>query len=268
MPRRTATLEFYNALVEAFTRNPGNANVAAKEVQCNYRTARDAWEYGIQDVGAPIKDVVANIQAIVRGKLKEHDANTAEEREQLRVKIKAEAEKVAAEMQAEKAQLADEHYLIKMKEAELAAKLQVGQLLRDAKVDAAETIAKEVRLSRGARLCAERIYDLAEHIFTSSNVEKLAQFVISAMAGDLTPSEAAKFLQTLASFGKEANTVAKLALELERLRVGKPTEIVKVEVENLNEADALAIVEDAAAAAALLKNSDGEEQKPAVEELN
>lgn len=262
--RRTKTLSFYNELVELFSKYPDDINRVSKTIGCAYMTAKKVWEEGVSGVGGPIKDVVFGLQAPVRGLLAQHA-----EAEAIVIGTVAEGLFARMEREAEEAEDAD-FYSNKMIEAEHTAKKRVEQLLRDAKVDAAETMAKEANLSRSARACAESIYELAERIFTSANVQTLAQFVISALSGgELKPSEAAKFLQTLASFGKEANTVAKLALELERLRVGKPTEIVKVEIENLNEADALAIVEDAAAAAALLRDGESaEEKKPTIEELN
>jgi len=261
MSTRTKTLAFYNELVEAFAKSPDNLNVVAKQVGVAYGTVKRAWERGIPGVGGPIRDVIFGIQAPVRGLLLQGRGEEAS--------VGTAPEGLFAKMDREREEAQDQElYNNKMLEAEHTAAKRVEQLLRDAKVDAAETMAKEAGLSRSARACAEAIYELAERIFTSANVQTLAQFVITALSGgELKPSEAAKFLQTLASFGKEANTVAKLALELERLRVGKPTEIVKVEVENLNEADALAIVEDAAAAAELLREGD-EEKKPAVDELN
>ncbi len=257
--RRAHTLAFYNELVNAYAKEPENHNQVSRMVGCAYATAKKAWDQGISGIGGPIRDVVFGLQAPTRGLLLEG------RRDEVMASIVPEGLFARMEREAEEAQDAD-LYSTKMIEAEHTAKKRVEQLLRDAKVDAAETMAKEARLSRSARECAESIYDLAERIFTSGNVETLAKLVISAMSGEdgLKPSEAAKFLQTLASFGKEANTVAKLALELERLRVGKPTEIVKVEIENLTEVDALAIIEDAAAAAALLRD----EEKPEVDKLN
>jgi hypothetical protein len=125
---------------------------------------------------------------------------------------------------AAKAAQTEREYLAKIKEAELAAKTKYQKLVEDARMDAAQTSADEALMGRMGRRVAMASQGLAVTLFGDVRVlaEKLsARLDVSKMSG----AEAVVYIRTLTTLARESNRTAKLALELERLRVGNPSSI-------------------------------------------
>lgn len=242
-------------------------SAAAKACGVGPETVRRMWEYGWPDKPGfiPIKDLIGREQLFARAARDgfgsgEPAAIAAQEviQDSLSVAEKATksaeamlvraareaeaAEKRARELMAEaemrlnaveelsKKKLADAEDIARatLGNAELQARTRLADLLRRAKVDAAETMADEAQAAKFGRKAALGAAAIAALVL------KDAQLIASQLRtslGDLsklTPMQAMRIAREMIRLVESAEKALILALQAERLRVGQPTEVLGI----------------------------------------
>jgi hypothetical protein len=212
----------YKTLLAAFVEAPGNVSGAARAASCHNDTARRAWEHGWPEQGlAPIHQVLAEQFTTTRALRAEKQAAEAalEEARQAANEKLAEAEAKATALVATAEQ-----------EAERRGRQRLAEFEERAHLDAAEQRADEATLCRAARRNALAVQGFVASVLQNARV--LAEKITSAIqSGALTPQQALSFGDRMVRGARDAHEAAKLALQLERIRVGDPTEIIAVKVE-------------------------------------
>jgi len=117
----------------------------------------------------------------------------------------------------------------RMAQAEAEAKARFANLMDKARIDAAEVMADEAASTKFGRKAAVGAAAMAAIVLQEA--QAMAQQVREAMKSlkDLSPKEAIRIVRDLVVLAKEAQKVVIYALQAERLRVGKPTEVVGIE---------------------------------------
>lgn len=188
--RRVIDLDFYESLVSAFLAVPGNASAAAREAGCDRRTAARAWSLGWPRKGfAPIKQRVEDEQRAARARLLRDEQDAREAKRDAAAKLEADASIDRAKSRAEEA-----------------------RAVRAARANALALQGATARLNRGALALAQRI----EAQLLNTNDE----------AAKLKPREAVALLRQVAAINRESNDAARLAVQLERLVLGEPDQVV------------------------------------------
>lgn len=102
MARRVITHEMYDAMLQAFREQPGNASYAARAASCERRMAARAWEKGwpAQPWARPIRDVLTQERIQAKARQFKEQEQAAKREQELREKAKQEAiDALAAEGQ-------------------------------------------------------------------------------------------------------------------------------------------------------------------------
>ena len=213
MANRQLTHAIYNALVAAYREKPEDHRHAAQAAKVNWRTARRGWEHGWTPRLAwapPIKDVILNEQKATRARL-------ADEREQ-------------------------------QTRAEVKAAITTPPVIQaKAREDALDTRLQEARVVRAARVDAIALLE------TCGEVMKGVVQVVPEMKrsiASMDPLRAVGVLRRLGSLMRDATECGYRALQLERLQVGAPTEIIGVSSVGMEDAEretrrTLALLEEA-----------------------
>lgn len=252
--RQADVHKLFVQLVEVFRKVPGNISHAATSLGIHRATARRGWFQGWPNWGVkPIKEIIHEEQALARAAM--HNAEQTAHARIAAAALEA-AEKLQAAENAAQARLgeADVLYAEKLAQAEQDARKRLTDLLDKAKLDAAETMAHEANISRSARGTSIALLAVASHIFQAQNIPAIAKLFTTALTGgSLKPREAAMLLRALSRFGFDVNQTAKLALDIERERLGQPIAHVQVDVKNMSLVDALKEIDDAHALAQLLR---------------
>lgn len=193
MANRQITHAIYNALVVAYREQPEGHKLAAERAGVNWRTARRGWERGWAPrlPWAPaIKDVVANEQKEARARL-----------------VIKQAQQAQAEVQA--AVTTPAAIQAKAREDALDSRVQEAKLVRASRENTLVLLGLTQPVLKGLRGVAARIEDL----LASSKP---------------TSGQALDIYDKLSSIMLRTNEAAKLALQMERLLIGAPTEILGV----------------------------------------
>ena len=130
-----------------------------------------------------------------------------------------------AEVEARGAELLKE----RLAAADAEAKAKFASLMDKARVDAAEVMADEAAATKFGRKAAVGAAAMAAIVLQEA--QAMAQQVREAMKTlkELSPKEAIRIVRDLVVLAKEAQKVVIYALQAERIRVGKPTEVLGVE---------------------------------------
>ena len=99
--------ERWERILEAFRRDPGNINGAAKAANANWRTAKWQWEHG--SAGRPaMREIIAAEQAALRAQLAVERSHNDEITERNRAVQAEEFRQMRAELTTAQAQMAEE----------------------------------------------------------------------------------------------------------------------------------------------------------------
>lgn len=234
--------EQYEAAVAAYRAHPGDHIYVGHATSLSNAICIRLWDKGLPFKNLrPIKEVLDEEHRLARILRAESLAN-----EKL---AQAEATLSNADAQA----------LERMRQAEADVKAKLRELHEKAKIDAVQVMAEEATIVAAARKVALSLHGLAAQVLQKANVSAFANAYVAALQGDLSPREAQSLLRTLSSFGKDLAQLDLDVLDAERKRLGQPTDIVKVEVEHMEKEDALRVIDEAANAAALLREDEDEE---------
>lgn len=222
MGRRKITPEFYRALTDAFRELPSDHSGAARLVRertgstCDRRTAIRAWEIGWPKLELlPISELL-------------------------------EKEKVAARAA-----------LVAVETAELLTSATNDEALvrEQARIDAIKARTEEGRLVRTSRANVLALLESSEELL--DGYRKLAPKVKKALekidTEDLDPEKAARMLWRIAISSRAAIDAGMRTLQMERLLLGQPMEIIGIRDMDLDESDVLEELEEAAEMAARIR---------------
>ncbi len=220
MGRKAVTPELYEALVAAFRDAEShkgeegvNMAAAARLARCDQRTAKRGYERGWSAKGMlPIRSLL----------IREH----MEARARLQQEARAQAERAENERQAARAQA-------------VQARVQEGQMVTVARATSLQALALANHLLTGGRALAAQVKDALEAEAKRPPGERMA----------LGP--ALTLLGRVAAAGESINRAAHQAMVMERLHLGRPTEVIAmVDADDLSLDDARARLAAATAAIA------------------
>lgn len=196
MARRAITTDFYSRLLAAFRDTPGNATAAGRKAGCDQRTAKRAWE-----IGWPTHTWARPIREVLRD---EQVAARAQRQDR---------QDAAADMAAQE--------LAKAQQEAIAARSQIGDILAGARGTAIAVLAAAGHLVPG-------IQKLSEHLLAAlSKKDALAK---------LEPGDAMALLERYTRLVHKAAETSHLAMQMERLHLGLPTDILGLTDMTLEEA--------------------------------
>jgi hypothetical protein len=187
---RLVDAKMYQQIVDAFRENPGNCYQVMKKVDCGHATAKRAWEQGWPKRGyPPIKEALKSEQVVARSRI---------------------------EQEAE----------LKMAEG-VDRSIEQGMTLERARQDAIKTLAEEGQLLLAARRGA---------IGINAAVGYMSPAIV-AMAKDLrddylknratyTEAQKERKIRNFGLLARDVIPLAKIAIEMQRLYMGEPTEII------------------------------------------
>lgn len=211
---------FFPLLLEAFREEPGNVHRAAQHAGVTWPTASRAWEQGSKRHGfGPIKAIIAE--------------------EQRKARSLIEAERAAA-----RAMRAKE--IAESAESAIKSRKQEGQMVELTRGSALSALTAVIGLSKGSRKLAEVMANqIAVEI---TKLEQWTAYETSLIAGDpnapnLLPAwsqgadrehpPSLNFLLTIlnrsADYAAKIASVAERAMEMERLHLGEPIEVIRHE---------------------------------------
>lgn len=228
MGKRALTQEDYDNCLKAFRERPGNFSHAAKTAGIWHGTAKVLWEDGKPSKNwPPLRDVILSEQRQARAMLEAAD-------KQLRDKVRVESEQA------------------NLSKKEEALRLELER--QKASNDIARSRAEEATMVRGARQNIVGLMGVSAQLISGGL--KLADRLKKTLeSSELSPVESTKILQSIASITRQANEAGKVAMAMERIHVGEPTETKEVRVTNMSLMD---VKEEIEAAAAELKQLDEE----------
>lgn len=250
------TREKYDKLLEAYRDQPGNASTAARSAGVTRKTATRAWRTGWpKRKWPPIRTVLeeevrlaraARLEAVTlaaaHGKSPEEavaaavvtPALTGQGARQGNTQLQA-----APKDSVHRPGIAAELDRLKAQQDAVEARTQEGQL---------------VKLSRGntIALMAATAHLLKSAISRASDLdEELRKGEVK-----MTPQQVTKFVTGCAYLAKNAAEAGKLTMEMERLLLGAPTEIIGIRSDRLSLDDARAIIDMAGRALARVEGQD------------
>ena len=206
---RRITEEVYERLVEAFRDKPGNVSNAARLAGCGPLMASRAWEKGWEPLSLlPIKDVIKEEQLIARGQIEAARLAQATSKRQERENARKNA---------------------------IETRQQEGQMVKLTRGNAMQALTVSVELGRATRQFSETIQERLK-----LEQEKVATWVAyerDRLAGHnptppdyarppLGPEELVNLLNRAADYMAKITQCARQAMEMERLYLGQPTDIV------------------------------------------
>lgn len=215
MARRPITPQFYDQLLAAFRERPGEFAPAGRRAICDERTAKRAWFQGWPELGFP---------PIIKA-------------------LEAEQEKARAEMQRREIETklamdrADEETRNAAVAQALKARAEVGEVLKGARAVALGNLAAIARITPGILLLADRIKtDLKE---LSANPVQPSKFDAEGNVLEMKRFSTRELLEMSQRYMHLSDSLSKQAqrtVQMERLYLGLPTEIVGVQEMPLEEA--------------------------------
>lgn len=213
----------YDKLLEHFREFPGAKAAAARSAGVSRATGSRAWDLGWPDRQLPaIKDVIQEEMILARSRR----ASAME------IGAAAFAQSPAGSSIPSGPGAADMIRSIAKDDA-TAARAQEGQMV---KLSRANTIALMSATARLTSAAIDKAKDLEGKLRTNEV--------------PLTPPQVVKFISSCAYLTKTAAEAAKLGIEMERLLLGEPTEIVGIDVRHMTLDDAARTIEVASRALA------------------
>lgn len=208
MPSRPILQENFDALLDAYRRDPGNHVAAAAGSLLDPRTARKAWERGVRRFhgGRPIRDLVTEEQEEARAEIIRRERSAREETAATR----RDARKHAARAFAQEGAIVED------------ARSSAGELLRSARsmLETAELLGTTVRL----RL-QEMLSEDEQHRSNPQNACPLCE----RLPGKIEVTQATNLLSQLTRHLSASVEIAHKVMVMERLHLGRPGAIVGVQ---------------------------------------
>lgn len=205
MPARPILQENFDALLEAYRRDPGNHVSAAAASLLDPRTARKAWEHGLRKFlgGRPLRDLIAEEQEDARAQIIRAERTAREDAAASR----RDARKHAARAFAQEGVIVED------------ARSAVGDLLRSARAmfETSQSLGAVVRL----RL-QEIISEDEEHRANPQNACPLCE----RLPGKIEVDRATNLLSQLTRHLSASVEIAHKVMVMERLHLGQPGAIV------------------------------------------
>ena len=199
----------FSQMVEAYREIPGDAQYCAKQAGVSRPTAVKAWEEGWPHRGwPPIRTILEEEKILARATRAATQAMVWEQPlPELQEKIQSGFAAEVAERMAK-----DDAIAVRAREGEMV------NLSRENTIALMQTTSK---LIQGA-------------------FEKAGELMVTIKADDcpMTGSEVVKLVTNVAYLTKTAAEAAKMTMEMERLLMGQPTEIVGLDVRNMSLEDA------------------------------
>jgi hypothetical protein len=210
--RRVIDLAFYESLLAAYLRLPGNASAAARDAGCDRRTAARAWSIGWPRKGfTAIKQRVEDEQRAARARLLRDDQDARQAKQDATRSIAEQAQLDSAKSRAEEA-----------------------RTVRASRANALALGSATARLNRGALALAKRI-----------EAELLRDTDDAGNRKTLNVRAGVALLRQVAAINRESNDASRLAVQLERLVLGEPDTITGHVVINMTADDARREIERA-----------------------
>lgn len=211
----------YDRMLESFREHTGNISAAARSAGVSRGTARRAWTEGWPSRQLPaIKEVLAEEQLLARSRrasavyLAEGagDPGAGVPGRSSALELEGPGGAEAVRMMAKDDAVATreaEGSMVKLARANTIALMSATSRLLSAGIDKAKALEKDIRTG----------------------------------AVPMTPKETQKFLGSLGYLVSKATESAKLTIEMERLLLGEPTEVLGIEVRNMGLDDAARTIE-------------------------
>lgn len=218
MGRRAITPDYYDSIVDAFREDPGNYSAAAKRAGIGRNTAKRAWNDGWPDKGFPPVEKTLELE-----------------------QLEARKDRAAA----------DEARIDELREDQTVTDAAIRAKARR---DAIRARGEEGRMVKAARVSAINLLESAQKITASINdiAPKVAQAVREIELEGATVKEIdaiGRILWRLSISTRAGAATAWNILQAERLLLGQPTDIIGItDMDNLDEADAMKELEEAAKA--------------------
>jgi hypothetical protein len=218
--KKVVEIGFYDALVEAFRKYPGRPTRVAKVVRgdprsnftCSYATAKRAWEKGWPAYGMEAIERVLNIEKIGARK---YLAEVRTEKEEDILRSYTNDENIAKE---------------KAREDAIIARHSEGILVRESRKNV-------IRLLSNSRELLEGFSNFVPKVVAHMNTMDVTD--------DETVEKSANILWRIAISVSAATNSGLRALQMERLLLGQPTEIIGAkDVEGINESDAIDVMNE------------------------
>lgn len=245
--------EQYDRLLAAYRELPGNASAASRRAEVTRKTATRAWRTGWPSrKWPPIRTVLEEEQRLARAArfeavtlaaangVPEHEIETSVAKLSGQGAREGNSQLQAAPTDARRRPgIAAELDRLKAQQDAIEARTQEAQLV---KMSRGNTIALMASTSHLLKSAIQRASDLDQELRTGK--------------ATLTPQQVTRFVTGCAYLAKSAAEAGKLTMEMERLLLGAPTEIIGIRADRLSLDDASAIVGMAARALARVKEQD------------
>lgn len=213
-PKYALTKNEYDAMLGSLRQTPHSMNAAAKAAGVSWQVAKNAFEGVYEEEGYPaIRDVLTAERRSARAALRGDGPARPEEMALLDDRAKRELEE----------QQASREHAVKVREAE-------GKMIEAVRGNVLGLLAKTGRMTKS----------MLQEVDT---IEAALQSGKDPSGKPLTLDQRLKYLSTISRIVKSATESARHALEMERLVLGQPTEILGVDVNNMTPADAAATID-------------------------
>jgi hypothetical protein len=194
------TQDVWDKLLEAYREDPGNHSNAARHAVVQRRTARRAWELGYPDRPwglKPIKDLLASEAELARSRLQlEADKEELEE------------DQIALELERDRE--ASRQHAIRSKEQE-------GRLIAAARAGSIMGLSAAIEIAPSLQRAMQKL--------------GTALAAIAEDQGSLTAKDVANLsfvMRRYSSTLRELSQAGQIAMEMERLYLGEPSQIIGV----------------------------------------
>lgn len=226
---RAVDRDLYECILDAFYQYPGNISRAATEAGVSRSTARKAWNEGWpQKKGfPPIKDIVGSKKDITENDM---DIEIRARRDGLTIEEEIEILDAEEEKRGEFVQ----NGLAKIEgvNSELIGEIRAQE-------DAIDSLSEEAKMVRKSRRNTINLLSVGSHLLGAA-INKARNLELKLKSGqeELTTKETIRFILSCAEVQKIGCQAAKLSLEMERMIVGAPTEVIGVDVNHITLDDA------------------------------
>lgn len=213
--KRIASIESYEKILEAYRDAPGNHSRASKATGHDRKTCKKVWDNGwAYDWAPPISEVIEREQELARVRVARQTVDDAE--------IQGFMDTTAA------AELKRQEHLQLMKERQAAKGHAIKSRAEEGEM--VQGLRKAVMVAEGTMLrCAVGFQELADAV----NIE-LRQLALPGNK-NFKVGAAIGYLRRYAATIRETSHAAREAMELERLLLGEPQQIVGIQ--NLGDLD-------------------------------
>lgn len=190
----------WDKLLEAYTDDPGNHSSAARHANVQRRTARRAWDIGYPDRPWGIKPIRLIIKDLA---------------ELARSRLQLEADQL--DLDQDKAELEAERDRERARQHALQSREQEGKLIQATRVATMNALAAAMKSAEGLGHAMTKLG--GKLIEVSLNTESLTDKQMASLSGIMR-----RYSSTL----RELSSAGQTAMQMERLYLGEPGEIIGV----------------------------------------